>query len=164
MKVNNENLFEYIRKGDSDSFFSLFHEDDLNVTEDDGYSLLHVSIARGRTQIIEFLVDRGIDLNKKDKKQGKSALHIAATYQDFQTVNLLISKGANINELDNNFNTPLSDAFISSKKDWDLVKFFIRSGANPFLQNKFGNSVAKMVKESNNELVSFINEVCDEKI
>ncbi|RDW80273.1 hypothetical protein BP6252_04911 [Coleophoma cylindrospora] len=68
-----------------------------------GSNPLHIAAVRGYTEIVELLVDRGIDINARDS-QGWTALHLATERGQHKVVKILLEKGADIfNKLPQNF-------------------------------------------------------------
>lgn len=75
---------------------------DLNRMDEYGRTLLGRAAEDGRLEIIEILLDRGIDVNSSDY-----ALHLAIEYANVQVVDLLLDRGANIDRVDFNGCTPI---------------------------------------------------------
>jgi Ankyrin repeats (3 copies) len=71
----------------------------------DGFALACVY---GRTQAVEFLLDRGfaIDTLTRGHGEGSAGLHIAAYHGYADLVSLLIARGANVNLTDKTWKTP----------------------------------------------------------
>lgn len=75
-KINNYNeefkdIFEVIEKvvykSDLDLFTLLVDElEDINIQNNYGWTLLHITIRRGETKMIELLLEKGADINKVD--------------------------------------------------------------------------------------------------
>jgi ankyrin repeat protein len=55
----------------------------------------------GHKEVVELLINKGIDLNEKDN-YGNTALRLASFYGFKEVVELLINKGIDLNEKDNN--------------------------------------------------------------
>ena len=64
----------------------------------DGGSALHLAASEGNTETVQLLLEKGADINMKDKDEN-TALHLAAGYGQTETVQLLLEKGAKINEM-----------------------------------------------------------------
>ena len=75
---------------------------DLNGEDEYGQTLLGSAVEDGRLEIIDILIDRGVDVNSSDY-----ALHLAIEYANLQVIDLLLDRGANIDRLDCNGCTPI---------------------------------------------------------
>ena len=85
--------------------------------------------------MIQFLIDSGLDLNEKDKKN-QNAVHYAAKRQRGQTKNLEIFKylkkaGLQINELSESGETPLT-IYAARNSRKDIIDFLVENGNDPF--------------------------------
>lgn len=65
----------------------------LNEREDDGKTPLHHAIKSGLTEIAEYLIGEGADINLKDK-ENESPLHLAASLGNVEIVRMLLDSGA----------------------------------------------------------------------
>jgi len=112
---------------------------DIEETDQNGETLLHKSAETGNLKLLEYLISRGLDVNKNkgsesDKWQGESPLHYAVNKEQLSAARLLIKHGANVNALEyfiglkhTWFNTPLD--LLSEKKDCELYHFLKSKGA-----------------------------------
>ncbi|XP_034952713.1 ankyrin-2-like [Chelonus insularis] len=73
----------------------------IDITYDEGITLLHLVIEHGKLDLVEILINIGIDVNSKDAC-GRTALHFAAKKGNVQTVESLLKCGADINISDCN--------------------------------------------------------------
>ena len=60
-----------------------------------GNTALHVAAINGHMNIVEILLDRGIDINSKDSI-GETALHLAAANGHMNIVEILLDRGIDI--------------------------------------------------------------------
>ena len=87
---------------------------------------LHTAAEEGNTEEVELLLDRGANIETKDK-DGLTPLMIAAKWGKTETVELLLDRGANIETKDKDGLTPLMIA-----AEWvktETVELLIKHGA-----------------------------------
>ena len=78
----------------------------VDLTDEEGWSLLHHAAALGQVDIINLLRDNGCHVDMLES-EGRTPLHYAATNGDIETIRLLIAMGSNVNSVDYEGNTPL---------------------------------------------------------
>ena len=101
----------------------------LETTNEDGYTPIHLAACYGYKDLIEFLVSKGANLEAATWKEGATPLSIAArTNEKKDTVELLVSKGANLEAVTKNGWTPLHVAVYDGRKD--TTEFLVFKGAN----------------------------------
>ena len=77
----------------------------VDLTDEEGWSLLHHAAARGQVEVINLLREKGYRVDLIDNK-GRTPFHYAAINGDIETIRLLIAMGSNVNSVDNEGNTP----------------------------------------------------------
>lgn len=83
----------------------------------------------GYTDIVNALIEKGVDVKAKDDVDGCMAIHLAAANGKNDIINILLDVDAsNINDVDNRGNTPLHWA--SMKDRADTVSLLIENGAD----------------------------------
>lgn len=83
----------------------------------------------GYTDIVNALIEKGVDVKAKDDVDGCMAIHLAAANGKNEVIDILLDKDAsNINDVDNRGNTPLHWA--SMKDRADTVSLLIENGAD----------------------------------
>lgn len=90
-----KNLHRAVHRGESDLIRVAAQLDcDLEIVDALGYSILHKASAYGRTEMIDILLNKGINPNKKTA-DGLLPIDLAKRYGHEDVVDLLLSKGSN---------------------------------------------------------------------
>lgn len=102
---------------------------DLNTTvgDSDKRNLLHHASQKGHSNLIEFLIEKGIKVNSLDKR-GRTPLYLACYDYKFDSAKTLISNGAEIN-ISGEYN-PLDMASSNSYYGTEIVEFLLENNAN----------------------------------
>lgn len=125
----------------------------LTLLIEDGRNLLMHSIldSKPSIEIIEFLIDQGININHLDSGQGWSALHFAAQDNKVDIVNILLNAGAKIDVVDNFGNTPLWRSIMSFNGNSETINFLLAHNANPKIKNYTGVSAENLAMKLGKE-------------
>ena len=101
------NILDAVQSGDI-ATVKTFLDDGVPVdlTDKEGWSLLHHAAALGQVDVINLLREKGCCVDLIDN-EGRTPLHYAATNGDIETIRLLMAMGSNVNSVDNEGNTPL---------------------------------------------------------
>ncbi len=115
---------------------------DINCADEDGRTpLMHAVLASDSdARTVQFLMDRGANVDASDSQQQWTSLHFAARDQKTEIVKTLLEAGANVNAVDSFGNTPLWRCIFNKKVDSVLVKILLEKGAEPDFKNKSGVS------------------------
>ncbi|KAJ6644845.1 Ankyrin repeat domain-containing protein 50, partial [Pseudolycoriella hygida] len=71
-------------------------DDKVNLEDQNGNTLLHLAAYKGESNIVEFLLSKGAEVNARNL-QGRSPLISAALAEHYNIVEFLLSKGASVN-------------------------------------------------------------------
>jgi ankyrin repeat protein len=104
---------------------------------DCSYTDLHFASEHGHFQNVEFLIEKGAEIDAKDKSE-KTALHLASEKGYFEVVKSLVEKEADINAKDKNEKPALH--FASEKGNLEIVKNLLQHGANIGAKDKTENT------------------------
>ena len=140
-------FFNIIRNGNFDDFTKAIEsENDLiNIKDKRGTTPLILACYNDRISMIEFLLEKGVDVNQKDLS-GNSAL-MGACFKGFiETVKILIKHNVTIDSQNFTGSTALIySAMFKQKAIYDLL---LKSGANPNIKDKKGNSADFVAKQN----------------
>ncbi len=90
----------------------------------------------GRPDVLEFLLERGLDVNKRALDKD-TPLIVAAGYGTPEAVAFLLSKGARVNDANESGRTALHNACQYGRKT-EIVDILLRHNADPNLKTKKG--------------------------
>ncbi|MBU2061297.1 MAG: ankyrin repeat domain-containing protein [Bacteroidetes bacterium] len=115
-------------------------------TNTDGQTALHfVSRKPNQIEIINFLLENGVPVDKADK-EGNTALMAAATAKDAETLTLLLSKTQNVNTQNLKGQTALTRAVQSGTPQ--AVTVLLTKGASSEILDKDDNNLGVYLIES----------------
>lgn len=137
-RINNS-----VEEGNYNTLFALITEsENINFSDQFGYSLFHKSIVKNYDDISFLLLENSIDVNIKDPK-GQTSLHYAAFYGKPAIATNILKCGGDLSVSDIYGNQPLWTAvFNDYGKDLrkEIVDIFIRHGADINHKNNSGKS------------------------
>jgi ankyrin repeat protein len=122
-----EDLTELIAQLETPDIASIRYENAYKYNIKHGILLLDMAAEKASLKIVEFLVGKGCDVNRKSKSR-RSPLHFAAENKLKEVAEFLLDQGADLNALDDSSKTPLFNAAYWGSLE--VVKLFIRRGAN----------------------------------
>lgn len=104
-----EEFFERIRAGDAERVRELVEQNPelTNTREEKAISALHLAAGHGEPEIVEFLLDRGADIECESTDTGSTPLKYAVFFANIEMVKLLLKKGARIDNPGGTKLTPL---------------------------------------------------------
>ncbi|MDR2028151.1 MAG: ankyrin repeat domain-containing protein [Treponema sp.] len=109
-----------------------------NIRLDDGLAPLHFAAGDGYLGLVQYLLDKKVDINIKNAA-GTTPLHEAARAGNIPIMGLLIAGGANINAQDAKGNSPMHMG-TPPEKHRDALSLLLSHGANPNLRDEHGDS------------------------
>ena len=108
-KYTPKDVYNFARDGDVEELIIALNQGDNSTNwykNKNGHTALHFAAYRGFTNIVEILLNRGIDIISKDN-DGDTALHLAAQEGHINIVEMLLNRGIDINSKDNHGYTAL---------------------------------------------------------
>ena len=129
----------YIAK-DDEEIVNLFYDAGMSVNVRDaaGTTMLCIAARSGRKNMIEWLVNRGAEINAISKDRGYSPVMDAVWKSSLDIVDLLIKLGADLNIVSNDGQTALIVATGASNPR--ICELLVKNGADPNFKDKMGMS------------------------
>uniref|UniRef100_A0A6I8PJN1 Ankyrin repeat domain 27 n=1 Tax=Ornithorhynchus anatinus TaxID=9258 RepID=A0A6I8PJN1_ORNAN len=109
----------------------------VNVTNEDGFTPLHVAALHGRADLVYLLLKHGANVGAKNVNKA-GALHLACQKGHFQVVKCLMDFNAKQNKRDINGNTPLIYACLNGYHE--TAALLLEHGASINVCNNRGNT------------------------
>jgi len=118
-----------------------FEKVDINKTlegenVDIKWKPLHYAANGGHSEIVEWLLQHGADVNKEREDDDCTPLYLSASKGNLEIMKLLIKKGADINKTNKYGWTPLNSA--AENGHLEVVKLLIENGADIHKSSKYG--------------------------
>ena len=104
--------------------------DQINVQDEQGFTPLHLASGKGHTEIVEFLLNHGADI-ESEIRVGETPLMLAAWYAKdgkYETIKALLEHGAKANHKNEDGATALHRAAMYSGKE--VINLLISYGAD----------------------------------
>jgi len=120
-------------------------DDDIESTDDNIYDSDEMPEIHGSIQVVKYMIESGIDINKKYDDFQWTLLHCAAGCDWLNIVEYLVDNGADINALDRTSCTPLYEA--AHDGQMATVKYLLDHGADKEHHNIFGTTAAMMAEQ-----------------
>ena len=136
--ANDNPIFEAFRKGTKEDILKTIEStDNVDIFDVTGRTPLMYSAFRDDTSIAEVILNKGADINFKDR-WGHTALMYAAKYGNANMVDFFLSKGADTNVVGTDGETPVSAAAFDG--NIDVMTKLIDYGADINLKDDYGNT------------------------
>ncbi|MGC9367824.1 MAG: ankyrin repeat domain-containing protein, partial [bacterium] len=111
-----------------------FDPNNINSTDSDGRTPLHIASWQGRVDIIEDLIKNGANVNEKDLANNETPLFYGI--EEERVVRVLLENGAEVNIADFEGETPLLEA--SRNNDVEIINLLLDNGAEVNVVNEKG--------------------------
>jgi ankyrin repeat protein len=107
----------------------------------DGFFPLALAAYFGHQGIVQYLVEKGADVNQVAENSIQiSPIHAAVSSNNLEIVRLLVARGADVNTQQQNGFTPLQGA--AGNGNIEMMDVLLAGGANPAARNDEGKSAA----------------------
>lgn len=121
-----------------------------------GHLLLHCACMDGKTEIAEYLINEGLDINGRDGA-GWTPLMRAAGSRQIKTAGLLIARGADMNICNEDGRTPLHIAAMND--NIELVRLLVEKGAEINIADRYHMSpLSFALLDGKKDTVDFLRE------
>ncbi|MEE9443504.1 MAG: ankyrin repeat domain-containing protein [candidate division Zixibacteria bacterium] len=130
LAVQTQDIFKAAEKGDMSTIKMLLKKDPKLVTARDmkrtpGNTPLHFAASEGHTEVIEYMIEKGADVDTKSYF-GITPLHVAAQNGQQKVIELLIKKGADIHAKGRSRHTPAFYAAFGGHLE--IIELLLRNG------------------------------------
>lgn len=112
---------------------------DPKAINPEGATLLHLLVRRPNTELVNYFLNKGIDVSKADHK-GNTVLINAASGNDVALIETLLAKADNINAKNENGESALTKAIAAGSAE--VAAVLIKKGADTKVLDKDGNNLA----------------------
>ena len=109
-----------------------------NTLSSAGLSPLMYAATKSYDEICMYLSLRATDVDIVDEKTGKNVFAIYLARKDLTHMKQLVMRGANVNYCNKRTGQTPLHAAISMKLNSKVVKFLLKNGANPHVENNDG--------------------------
>lgn len=140
----------------------------IDYTDGNDRSFLHVAITEGKTEIARDLLDRGIDVNLQNIN-GYTAARIAADSEQWDILEEILKHHPKVNLKDWRYGDCLLYDVVryKSEKRNEIAKKLIAMGADPYSENNSGGSPLSLAMlQKDQELIELFQQakpVCEEE-
>jgi hypothetical protein len=131
--------------------------------KNDGFTPLHAAAAYGRASIVRQLLDKGADINARDK-DGQTAIMKAVWNSHADVVAILLQKGANFTVNDLNGNNVI--AMAKTKNDRRVLDVLVKAGVTQLKEvlDKMAPAAKQNDKTQKNNIVKQVPQVAQNTV
>jgi ankyrin repeat protein len=147
-------VFEASALGDLKRLKDMVNHDPASLSSysPDGFTALALAAYLGQRESVEYLVEKGADLNALARNEtGYTALTGAVSQNHNEIARILVRKGAQVNHGYEGGFTPLMHAAYAG--NIELVSFLLQNGADPTAKNGEGKTPLAFAQEKNNSQI-----------
>ncbi|WP_342026022.1 ankyrin repeat domain-containing protein [Cytobacillus pseudoceanisediminis] len=148
-------IFEAAAAGNLSRVKELVEMNPKLVTEyaNDGFTALGLASYLGHKEIVEYLVQKGADVNSASKNSMKvMPLHSAVATKKVDIAEVLLKNGAKVNAKQDSGWTPLHEAALHGHSD--MIKLLLRFGADKTIKKDDGDTPLDVALHNKKENVA----------
>jgi ankyrin repeat protein len=159
---NNENIFEigFNYERTDMLLYIIKNMENYNYKNFDGQTIIQMALGYENIEIVNFLIDKDIDLNNSDKEHGYCLLHLIVALNYIELFNNIIKKNININQVD--FIGYNALHFSIKENNYYITKKLMEYDIDYNISNNEGNIPLHTFLENNENISNDIN--TDEKL
>jgi len=132
---------------------------DVNSFSEDGFQPLGLAAFFGHTEVAEYLLEHGADLEMPSHNDQKVApIHSATAGGENKILLRLIEKGVDVNIKQQGGYTALHAAI--RNKDLDTIRLLIQNGANCYAENDLGQKPIDLMEDGTNASIIGLLRAC----
>jgi ankyrin repeat protein len=128
------NLIKALYRKDYKTLKRGLNKDTVNLPDEEGgltLLMLAVSDDDADTEMVQFLIDQGSDVNLADSTHNYTALHFAARDLRSEIVRILLDAGAVVDPINELGNTPLGELVLAPDRKVFIALLLLNKGADP---------------------------------
>jgi ankyrin repeat protein len=139
----------------------------LKSTSENGWTPLTMAVASGCRHMVEYLIERGADVNERHHQYNFTPLHMAVFTGKSEIATLLIDNGADLNAIstppDKYYwysgirGTPLQNAL--KNEEFHMAEVLLSAGADPNIRDALGQTAFELAVRLN--LREEMAQICD---
>lgn len=131
--MSEQDLVRLVWSAQLDQLADVLTPENVNTRDGSGYSLLHNALRIKNVEVVRLLMAYGVDVNAADPEKN-TPLHYTVDRNHLPLTQLLIEAGADPNRKGRFGHTPLYWAIGRPTINWELVRYLLSHGADPWIQ------------------------------
>lgn len=159
-KNNIDNVFQLVRFNQLEDLKKIVDITNVNIFINKyEQNLLHEAISSGNLDVLKYLLECNIDVNKADE-EGKTPLHYTSLYNNYEAAKLLLESNLiQKDKKDIHGNNPIWTATFNARGNYEIVKLLKQFGANPDSKNNSNRSALDFARQIEDKELELILEI-----